>query len=32
MFVTAAKNAGIQGICHTASNVTRKALATMGLS
>ena len=32
MFVTAAQNAGIQGICHATSNITRKALATLGLS
>jgi putative hydrolase of the HAD superfamily len=32
MFVTAAQNAGIQGICHATSIITRKALATMGLS
>ena len=32
MFVTAASNVGIQGICHTTSNVTCKALTTLGLS
>lgn len=31
MFVAAAENLGIQGVCHTASNITRKTLASMGL-
>jgi putative hydrolase of the HAD superfamily len=32
MFVAAARNIGIETICHTANNLSQKALATMGLS